>query len=148
MIAIDTNVLLPAVERSNPFHPCAAKFLDELGSREDVAISELALLELFGLLRNAAVLARPLTAARAAAVCQAFRNHPRWQVVGLPAESRPFHDELWALLANESFARRRAYDLRMALSLLRLGVTEFATVNLKDFAGLGFRKVWNPLAGG
>jgi hypothetical protein len=25
-------------------------------------------------------------------------------------------------------------------------VTEFATVNVKDFEGLGFRKVWNPLA--
>jgi hypothetical protein len=24
-------------------------------------------------------------------------------------------------------------------------VTEFATVNVKDFEGLGFRKVWNPL---
>jgi len=25
------------------------------------------------------------------------------------------------------------------------GVTEFATVNTKDFEGLGFRRVWNPL---
>jgi hypothetical protein len=25
------------------------------------------------------------------------------------------------------------------------GVTEFATVNVKDYEGLGFRKVWNPL---
>jgi len=26
------------------------------------------------------------------------------------------------------------------------GVTEFATVNTKDYEGLGFRKVWNPIA--
>jgi hypothetical protein len=25
------------------------------------------------------------------------------------------------------------------------GVTEFATVNTKDFKGVGFRRVWNPL---
>jgi hypothetical protein len=25
------------------------------------------------------------------------------------------------------------------------GVTELATVNVKDFEGLGFRKVWNPI---
>jgi len=25
------------------------------------------------------------------------------------------------------------------------GVTEFATANLKDFFGLGFDRVWNPL---
>ncbi len=24
------------------------------------------------------------------------------------------------------------------------GVTEFAAVNVKDFEGLGFHKVWNP----
>ena len=146
MIAFDTNVLLPAVERSNAHHARAAAFLDSLQQREDVAISEFALLELNGLLRNSAVLRRPLSATRAAAVCGAFRQHPRWQVLGLPAESRPFHDELWALLGNESFARRRAYDLRMAVSLLRQGVTDFATVNTKDFGGLGFRRVWNPLA--
>jgi hypothetical protein len=25
-------------------------------------------------------------------------------------------------------------------------VTEFATANVKDFDGLGFRRAWNPLA--
>ena len=25
------------------------------------------------------------------------------------------------------------------------GVTEFAMVNVKDYEGFGFRKVWNPL---
>jgi hypothetical protein len=27
------------------------------------------------------------------------------------------------------------------------GVTEFASANAKDYEGLGFPKVWNPLAG-
>jgi hypothetical protein len=26
------------------------------------------------------------------------------------------------------------------------GVTELATLNVKDFEWLGFRKVWNPIA--
>jgi len=26
------------------------------------------------------------------------------------------------------------------------GVTEFATVNVNDFEGLGFQRVWNPLS--
>ena len=29
--------------------------------------------------------------------------------------------------------------------MIAQGVTEFATMNVKDFEGLGFRKVWNPL---
>lgn len=29
--------------------------------------------------------------------------------------------------------------------MISQGVTEFATTNAKDYQGLGFRKVWNPL---
>jgi len=29
--------------------------------------------------------------------------------------------------------------------MLQQGVTEFATLNVKDFQGLGFQRVWNPL---
>jgi len=31
------------------------------------------------------------------------------------------------------------------LSVLAQGVTEFATVNTKDFKRFGFERVWNPL---
>ena len=114
--------------------------------RDDVVLSEFVLLELYGLLRNPAVVLRPLPAAHAAEICAAFRSHPRWQVVGLPTDSREFHDAMWPKLADQSFARRRAYNWRTALSLIRQGVDEFATANLKDFAGFGFKRVWNPLA--
>jgi hypothetical protein len=97
------------------------------------------------LLRNPAVLAKPLSAGAAVDVCEAFRQHPGWQVIGFPPDSRGFHDTLWPRLREKSFARRRAYDWRAALSMLRQGVTDFATVNVKDFAGLGFARVWNPL---
>ena len=146
MLSIDTNVLLPAVDAEDKSHAAAAAFLQSLQGREDVAISEFILLELYGLLRNPAVLARPLGAAAAAHVCEAFRAHPRWQLVGFPPDSRAFHDQLWPLLREKGIARRRAYDLRTALTLLRNGVTEFATVNEKDFQGIGFRRVWNPLS--
>lgn len=146
MISIDTNILLPAVEADSADHAVAAAFLESLQDREDVALSELVLLELYVLLRNPVVLSKPLSAARAAATCEAFRAHPRWQVVGLPPESRAFHDIFWRRLRNESIARRRAFDWRCALSLVQQGVTDFATVNTKDFAGFGFTRVWNPLS--
>lgn len=145
MISIDTNLLLPALDFTQAQHAAAAGFIESLQSRRDVAISEFILLELYGLLRNPAVLRKPLKASRAADVCEAFRNHPRWQVLGFPPDSRPFHDALWAKLRTESMARRRAYDMRVALALVHQGVTEFATVNVKDFHGLGFQRVWNPL---
>lgn len=145
MISIDTNILLPAVEIRNSDHSQAATFLESLQAREDVAISEFILLELYGLLRNPAVLAKPLSATAAVDVCEAFRQHPRWQILGFPPDSRHFHDTLWPRLRDETFARRRAFDWRAALTLLQQGVTEFATVNEKDFLGFGFKRIWNPL---
>jgi len=146
MLSIDTNILLPAVDAGNQSHAAAAAFLQSIHGRDDVVISEFILLELYVLLRNPAVVASPLSAATAARVCEAFRSHPRWQLAGFPPDSRPVHDELWPRLRAKDFARRRVYDLRSALCLLRNGVTEFATVNIKDFQGIGFARVWNPLS--
>ncbi len=146
MTSIDTNILLPAVESFNRLHPAAASFLGSLQERHDVALSEFVLLELYGLLRNPTVLNKPLTAPAALQVCLTFRNHPRWSIIGFPPDSREFHDDFWPRLGKPGFARRRAYDWRIALSLLKSGITEFATVNTSDFQGFGFAKVWNPLA--
>lgn len=51
----------------------------------------------------------------------------------------------WKHAGNVKFGFRRLHDLRTALTMMAQGVTEFATVNVKDFEGLGFRKVWSPI---
>ena len=147
MISIDTNILLPAVESRNPDHGRAAGFLESLQDRDDVVICELILLELYALLRNPVVLAKPLVASAAVDVCESFRHHPRWQVIGLPSDQRALHDIFWPRLRDKAMPHRRAFDWRAALAMLQQGVTEFATVNIKDFADFGFRRVWNPLHG-
>jgi predicted nucleic acid-binding protein len=65
-----------------------------------------------------------------------------WRLV----EHAPVMDRVWRLAAGESFARRRLLDARLALTLQHHGVTQLATVNTRDFTGLGFTRVWNPLA--
>ena len=145
MISMDTNILFPLVVRDHPQHEEAAAFAESFHETEDVAISELVLLELYNLLRNAAVMTRPLGSAAAVDVCQAFRHHPHWQLIGFPPDSRFFHDAFWPRLRSKDFARRRAFDWRLALTLIHQGVTHFATVNTKDFEGFGFEKVWNPM---
>ena len=47
--------------------------------------------------------------------------------------------------ATPGIARRRIYDTRTALCLRSFGITEFATANVKDFDGFGFKDVWNPI---
>ena len=90
MISIDTNILLPAVESGNHDHEKAAAFLESLHDRDDVVISEFVLLELYALLLNSAVLREPLSPVAAVDVCESFRQHPNWQIVGFPPDSRIF----------------------------------------------------------
>ena len=145
MTSFDTNLLLFAFSRASPFHDRARVFLEDLTPRDDVAVSELVLVEFYALLRNPAVLLRPLQAAAAVEVVQSYRRHPRWMLVGFDPDSLALHDELWRLAAGARFARRRIFDARLALSLRRQGVTEFATANVRDFSGFGFDRVWNPM---
>ncbi len=145
MISFDTNILFSALNEDSPRNALAREFLNNLNQREDVAVSEFTLAELYGLLRNPAVSVRPLSPALAVEAVSAFRRHPRWRLLGFPSTSRDLHDRLWRIAAQPSFAFRRIYDARLAFTLLDQGVTEFATANTKDFTGLGFSRVWNPL---
>lgn len=144
-LSVDTNLLLYSYSEAAPEHEAARQFIESISPREDVALSEFVLTELYLLLRNPAVLAHPLTAPEAVEVLQSYRQHPCWKIIGFPPESRELHAELWQRVAAPGFARRRIYDTRTALSLHAFGVTEFATANVKDFEGFEFEKVWNPL---
>ncbi len=145
MFSIDTNILFHAFNEDSPHHDSAYDWLISIQRDEDVAISEFILAEFYGLLRNPAVLKHPLNSEDAVEVIQTYRTHPRWRLIGFPTESRMMHDDLWKYAKEKSFAFRRLYDARSALSMIAQGVTEFATVNGKDFQNLGFRRVWNPL---
>jgi len=144
MLSIDANILLYCYSKDAPQHAAARQFIESLSVREDVALSEFILTEFYLLLRNPAVLAKPLTAPQAVAVIHSYRQHPRWKVLGFPPTSRELHTDLWQRAAVPGFARRRIYDTRTALALRAFGVTEFATANVNDFEDLGFAKVWNP----
>jgi uncharacterized protein len=141
MLSIDTNILFYARVAASPWHEKARDYLNSLAATRDVVICEQVLVELYLLLRNEAVVSPPLSAARAVEECEMFRSHPHWQLVDVA----DVMTEVWPLAARADFARRRIFDVRLALPLRRHGVTQFATANTKDFLDLGFTKVWNPL---
>ena len=58
---------------------------------------------------------------------------------------RGIMDQVWAHAADPGFAYRRIFDARLATTLRHHGVSQFATVNEKDFIDFGFELVWNPL---
>lgn len=143
MISIDTNVLLYSLNRDCPEHERARAFMQECSERPDVAIAELVLVELYVLLRNPAVVSRPLDAAEAAAACRPFRTHPRWGLI----ENAPVMSRVWEIIAEPGCPRRRVFDARIGLTLVHHGVRELATRNVKDFEGLGFERVFDPITG-
>lgn len=146
MTSIDTNILLNAFSEHAVGHPKAMTFMNSITLRNDIVLCEFVLAEFYQLLRNPAVLPHALNNTEACEVISTYRSHPHWQIVGYPPESKPLHDTLWKKIASTpNFARRRLFDLRIALILQSFGVTKFATANTKDFQNLGFKKVWNPL---
>jgi len=71
MIACDTNVLFPALEASHPSHGPARAWLESMVEVRDFALCELVLMEVYTLLRNPVVCARPLNASEAVWMCGA-----------------------------------------------------------------------------
>ena len=140
--AIDTNVLLYALNADAPECAPARAFLEARAADPDTVLSELVLVELYVLLRNPKVLSRPLDAPAAAATIRRFRQHPAWQVVD---HDPAVMDDVWRTAATAGFPRTRIFDVRFALGLVRRGVTHLATRNVRDFADLGFTSVFDPL---
>jgi len=141
MLSFDTNLAVHAANRDSPWHQSSRGFIESLATRRDVAVCELMLVELYLKLRNQRIFPRPLSASQAAQVCAAYRSNQAWQLI----ESASVMEDVWKLASKSSFAFRRIIDVRLALTLIAHGVTEFATANTKDFARLGFERVWNPL---
>jgi toxin-antitoxin system PIN domain toxin len=141
MIAFDTNLLFAALEPSHVDFEAAREWLGSLTG--EVAISELVLMELYVLVRNPAIVRRPLSPAPAVELIQSLRSHPRWRLLDAP---EGLMVDVWARAAARGFGRRRVFDARLGLSLVRQGVRDFATRNVRDFRDLGFRRVFDPLA--
>ena len=142
MLGIDTNILAYARLGRSSWHEKAKEFLESIADDPQVVISELVLVELYLLLRNDTILSPALSPEAAVRECELYRTNPRWQLV----DSANVMDQVWPLAAQHEFPRRRIFDVRLAKSLQAHGVTHFATANIKDFQGLGFDQVWNPLA--
>jgi toxin-antitoxin system PIN domain toxin len=143
VISIDTNLLLYGLNRDCKENAAARSFLETCAGRRDVAIAELVLVELYVLLRNPAVVRRPLDAVEAASLCQTFRRNPHWAVI----EGAAVMDRVWTAAARPGAARRHIFDARLAHTLLDNGVEELATRNARDFEGFGFARVFDPLQG-
>jgi len=142
MMSFDTNLVVHAVNSDSPAHGAARKFLEAVGRQRNVVVCELMLVEVFLKLCNVRIFRNPMTPKLAGEYCESLRANQNWLLV----EGASIMDEVWPWTRNRNFAFRRLIDIRLGLTLRQHGVTEFATTNSKDFRGIGFTKVWNPLS--
>jgi toxin-antitoxin system PIN domain toxin len=142
MISFDTNIIFAALESTAPGHSRAREFLGEHAHDERVALCELVLVEVYCLLRNPAVAKRPLSAEDAVSAIERLRHHRTWRTVDYVPD---IAKSVWTTASKSGFAFRKVYDARIAHTLRHHGITEFATRNVKDFEGFGFKRVWDPL---
>jgi hypothetical protein len=140
----DTNILFHAINTSSPHHGRAASYLESHREDSDFALCELVLVELYVLVRNPTVNPTPLGPLEAARLVQSLRQDAGWAIVDYPGG---LMSRVWQAASMENFARRKIFDVRLALTLQHYGVRRFATRNTKDFESLGFEQIFDPLAG-
>lgn len=143
MISFDTNVLFAAWKRDDPNHRAAAGLIGSFADSSEVMLAEQSLLELYVLMRNPVVNAKPLTAAEAVQAIRRIRSNPRWAVVDVPLDGKVM-SVVWARAESRQFAARRIFDVRLAETLKFFGVDTFYTRNIKDFRDCGFKRLINP----
>ncbi|TVR87487.1 MAG: PIN domain-containing protein [Spirochaetaceae bacterium] len=143
MNSLDTNILLYAVNRDCAEHGACKDLVDSALREPEVwIVAEQVWFELYRLLRNPAVLARPLGASQAADLVSWYRNSSGWmQCAWTPRLMKQLHTQ-WG---QEQFPARRSFDLILAVTLKAHGVNTLYTRNTKNFADLDFFSVVDPL---
>ena len=139
MISFDTNILFYASIEDCPEHErYLGAVKDTLLRPHECVVADQVYFELYRLLRNPAVLQRPLDARTAAGLVSWYRDRSGFgRCVWEPA----FYADLATVWSSDSFPSRRTFDAILAVTLKRNGVTRFFTHNLRDFANCGFEPV-------
>ena len=142
--SLDTNILLYAINADCPEHSIWADLVETAVDQGDQwIIADQVWFELYRLLRNPAVLSKPLGAGEAADTISWYRSATGWQHCAWEPGMMPKLASRWTL---DSFPVRRSFDLILAITLKEHGVDVLHTRNTKDFEGLNYFMVKNPLA--
>jgi predicted nucleic acid-binding protein len=142
--SLDTNILYFATNSSCPEHSLA-RALVEQAARDPLAwtVADQVLFEYYQLVRNPAVLQKPLSSVEAGRRLRFFRDEIGWRHC---AYDRACWKDAIDGLSDPSFPARRTFDLVLSVTLRRNGVDTLYTRNASDFAAFGWFTVVDPLA--
>lgn len=142
MKSLDTNILFYALNRDCPEHEACRSLVESALSEADQwIIADQVWFELYRLLRNQAVLEKPLTAVEAAEAIDWYRNRSGWLRCAWETDMMGKMESIWE---EPAFSPRRCFDARLAIVLKDNGVREFYTRNVRDFEDFGFVRLVDP----
>ena len=142
--SLDSNLLVYAHNKSAPEHDVAAGFVESLlkgGSGEQLLLLHQTLFELFSILTNPLIVAKP-NAREAWKICLYYFRHASVQTASYEA---PVFQIVHDLLREKSQRGRRFFDVVLAATLKYHGVRRLYTRNEKHFRDYRFLEVMNPL---
>ena len=143
MKSIDTNILLYAVNRECLEHTQALQLVrTALQEPHQWIIADQVWFELYRLLRNPAVLSKPLSAEKATHTIQWYRQQSGWLSCAWEPDMMNLLLPYWEA---ESFPARNSFDLVLAITLAQHGVDLLYTRTTRDFESLNLFKLQNPL---
>ncbi len=143
MKSFDTNLLFYAVNQDSKEHRKAFDFIQvAMKCPQAWIVADQVYFEIYRLLRNPIVLGKPLNATDAASVIRFYRMKSGFLHCAFESE---FMEEVLKTMEKRDFPASRTFDLALAVTLKRNGVTEFYTKNRKDFLGFNWFKVFDPL---
>ena len=145
MRSLDTNILLYATNADCPEHDAARRMIESaLAEPADWIVADQVYFELYRLLRNPAVLERPLTAAQSADVIDYYRRQSGW---GRCAWEPRLFSQLFPYLTAENSKATHVFDLVLAFTLQDADVSILYTRNTRDFAEVASFELVNPIDG-
>lgn len=142
MNSLDSNILLYALNKDCPENESGFSFLKTtMRNPEEWIISDQVFFELYGLMRNPAVLEKPLSAEQAYEIIDYYRNKVGWQHCSYKSD---MWQDMASFMQKKRFSSKRIFDLQLAVTLKNNAVTTFYTRNTKDFNGFSWLKVIDP----
>ncbi len=140
MIAVDTNILVYAYDKSSPAHERALAAMDRLVSEPAWGLPWIAAGEFYSVLTDGRFWREPQVN-EALAALDAWISTPGVRLLAEPPGHWP---SLRSMLAAASPLGQKIHDARIAAVCLAAGVTEFWTAD-RDFSWYPQLRIHNPL---
>lgn len=143
MRSFDTNILLYGTNADCEEHDAARRIIESaLAEPAQWIVADQVYFELYRILRNPAVLDRPLSASQSADVIDYYRHRSGW---GRCAWEPRLFSQLFPHLNTEDSKATHVFDLVLACTLQDAGVSTLYTRNTRDFAEIASFEVVNPI---